>query len=54
MQGELERIYELFLQPAQDRQPSELNGLIGYLAIVREMVIEVVWAESSRRKDHPI
>lgn len=22
MQGELERIYELFLQPAQDRQPS--------------------------------
>lgn len=33
---------------------SELNGLIGCLATVREMVIEVVWAESSRRKVHPI
>lgn len=33
---------------------SELNGLIGCLATVREMVIEVVWAESSRSKVHPI
>lgn len=33
---------------------SELNCLIGCLAVVREMVIEVVCAESSRRKDHPI